>query len=245
MSLSAYLAQATGDAKYTQAAYAAGSWIARANTNAAGLPLDTINGRTCARSDASWVFTYNAGKYVEGLTALYGATRNSSLLAECVSRPGLRAGAEADGCVRATDVAAAGVRAGPWQRADGVITEGAHPDKVDDSAYFKCACCPCVRTAHAHRATAVWVRALNELFRATTNAQLRTLLHSYLVVQVRAPGSECVCMRLTTAQYNALLGLAANGTSYSSAWAGPAQAFTAWGQAAALDNLVVGITSTT
>jgi predicted alpha-1,6-mannanase (GH76 family) len=90
MSLSAYLAQATGSAKYTQAAYAAGSWIARANTNAAGLPLDTINGRTCVRSDASWVFTYNAGKYVEGLTALYGATKNSSLLAECVLHPVLR-----------------------------------------------------------------------------------------------------------------------------------------------------------
>jgi predicted alpha-1,6-mannanase (GH76 family) len=97
MSLSAYLAQATGAAKYTQAAYAAGGWIARANTNAAGLPLDTINGRTCARSDASWVFTYNAGKYVEGLTALYGATRNSSLLAECVSPCCARAGTETDG----------------------------------------------------------------------------------------------------------------------------------------------------
>jgi hypothetical protein len=52
--------------------------------------------------------------------------------------------------------------------------------------------------------------------------------------------------RLTIVQYNAMLDLAANGTSsYSSAWAGPPQAFTAWGQAAALDNLVVGITSTT
>jgi hypothetical protein len=104
---------------------------------------------------------------------------------------------------------------------------------------------PACRLLLLTRLTAVWVRALNELFRATPNAQLRTLLHSYLVVQVRALGFERVGMRLTTAQYNALLGLAANGTSYSSAWAGPSQAFTAWGQAAALDNLVVGITSTT
>jgi hypothetical protein len=32
---------------------------------------------------------------------------------------------------------------------------------------------------------AVWVRALNELFRTATNSQLNILLHSYLVVQVR------------------------------------------------------------
>lgn len=73
-----------------------------------------------------------------------------------------------------------------------------------------------------------FVRALNELFRTTQNRDLGTLLHSYLVVQ-----------------YNAILELAANGSTYSSAWAGPAQGYTGWGQAAALDNLVSGITSTT
>ncbi|KAI0780123.1 glycoside hydrolase family 76 protein [Fomes fomentarius] len=73
-----------------------------------------------------------------------------------------------------------------------------------------------------------FVRALNELFRSTQNRDLGTLIHSYLVVQ-----------------YNAILELAANGSTYSSAWAGPAQGYTGWGQAAALDNLVSGITSTT
>jgi hypothetical protein len=85
MTLSAYLAQATKNPKYATAAYAAGNWIKHANTNAAGLPLDTIAGDSCTRSPANWVFTYNAGKYVEGLTALYGATKNSSLLTEWVS----------------------------------------------------------------------------------------------------------------------------------------------------------------
>jgi hypothetical protein len=42
-----------------------------------------------------------------------------------------------------------------------------------------------------------------------------------------------------------MLELAANGTTYSSAWNGPPQNFTPWGQAVALDNLVAGITSTT
>jgi hypothetical protein len=42
-----------------------------------------------------------------------------------------------------------------------------------------------------------------------------------------------------------MLELGARGSAYSSSWAGPSQAFTAWGQAAALDNLVVAITSTT
>ncbi|RDX51561.1 endo-1,6-alpha-mannosidase [Lentinus brumalis] len=73
-----------------------------------------------------------------------------------------------------------------------------------------------------------YVRALNEVFMTTNNAALGTLIHSYLVVQ-----------------YNAILELAANGSTYSSSWAGPPQGYTGWGQAAALDNLVSAITSTT
>ncbi|KAL0063493.1 hypothetical protein AAF712_009587 [Marasmius tenuissimus] len=41
--------------------------------------------------------------------------------------------------------------------------------------------------------------------------------------------------------YNALLDLAANGTTYSAAWKGPPQGFTSWGQLAALDVLVSAI----
>jgi hypothetical protein len=54
--LSAYLAEATGDAKYTTAAKAAGTWI-RSYRNSAGLVLDSIDAKTCQLSDASWVFT--------------------------------------------------------------------------------------------------------------------------------------------------------------------------------------------
>jgi hypothetical protein len=57
MAMSAYLAQATGDSKYTTAAYAAGNWIKNANKNSAGLVLDTINGQDCTRSDPGWLFT--------------------------------------------------------------------------------------------------------------------------------------------------------------------------------------------
>jgi hypothetical protein len=46
--------------------------------------LDTINGQDCTRSDAGWLFTYNSGKYVEGLTALYQVTKDSSLMTEYV-----------------------------------------------------------------------------------------------------------------------------------------------------------------
>jgi hypothetical protein len=50
----------------------------------------------------------------------------------------------------------------------------------------------------------------------------------------------------TYAQFNALVDLAASGDAYSSAWHGPAQSFTSWGQLAALDVLVsaVGVTPT-
>jgi hypothetical protein len=67
----------------------------------------------------------------------------------------------------------------PWQGSNGVITEGASPSSNDDGIYFK----------------SVWVRALNELFRANNDqSALAILIHSYLDVQVRlcAP-SDCAC----------------------------------------------------
>ncbi|KAG6841183.1 hypothetical protein C0991_000980 [Blastosporella zonata] len=42
-------------------------------------------------------------------------------------------------------------------------------------------------------------------------------------------------------QYNALLDLAANGSTYSSDWHGPPQAFSTWGQLASLDVFVAAI----
>lgn len=46
-------------------------------------------------------------------------------------------------------------------------------------------------------------------------------------------------------QYNALLDLAANGSTYSANWHGPAQGFTTWGQLAALDPLTAAISANT
>ncbi|KAI0750296.1 glycoside hydrolase family 76 protein [Daedaleopsis nitida] len=194
-SLSAYLAQQSGSATYQNAATAAGNWIKNANKNAAGLVLDTIHPNDCSRSPADWLFTYNSGKYVEGLVALYATTKDSSLMTE------------------ATNVAAAGMKNAPWQGSNGVITEGASPNSNGDGVYFK----------------SVWVRALNELFRANNDQSgIAILAHSYIDVQ-----------------YNAVLELAANGSTYSSSWPGPPQGFTGWGQAAALDVLVSAITANT
>jgi hypothetical protein len=57
MTLSAYLAQTTGNDTYTQAATAAGNWIKNANKNSAGIVLDTIDGQSCTRSPDNFIFT--------------------------------------------------------------------------------------------------------------------------------------------------------------------------------------------
>jgi hypothetical protein len=75
----------------------------------------------------------------------------------------------------------------------------------------------------------IWIRALNELFKANNDqSPIAILTHSYIDVQ-----------------YNGVLDLAANGSTYSSAWNGPPQGFTTWGQAAALDVLVAAISANT
>jgi hypothetical protein len=56
-SLSAYLAQEKGDAKFKDAAISAGNWIRTANKRADGLVLDTIHGDDCERSPPNFLFT--------------------------------------------------------------------------------------------------------------------------------------------------------------------------------------------
>jgi hypothetical protein len=75
----------------------------------------------------------------------------------------------------------------PWQGTNGVITEGASPSSNNDGVYFKCNLLitteACVLTRVA---TAVWIRALNELFRANNDqSSIAILAHSYIDVQVR------------------------------------------------------------
>ncbi|PPQ91191.1 hypothetical protein CVT25_001207 [Psilocybe cyanescens] len=122
--LSAYLFETTSDPKYLSAATLSASWlkahnIASSSSSNPGILLDTEDGATCARSPASWLFTYNSGKFVEGLSVLAGVTGNSEWSQ-----------------LMLTTVAAA-VKNAPWQGSNGIITEGASTDSNNDSVGFK------------------------------------------------------------------------------------------------------------
>ncbi|KAJ6568429.1 hypothetical protein DFH09DRAFT_1313876 [Mycena vulgaris] len=71
-----------------------------------------------------------------------------------------------------------------------------------------------------------YIEGLNALAAVTGDSQWTTLtlIHSYDDVQ-----------------YNALIDLVATGSTYSSNWHGPPQAFTSWGQLAALDVMTSNI----
>ena len=69
-STSALLAEITGDSKYTKAAILSAQWIKAHNINANGIVLDSVNGHDCSRSPSNWLFTYNSGKFIEGLSVL-------------------------------------------------------------------------------------------------------------------------------------------------------------------------------
>lgn len=73
-SLSAHLAEITGNSTYTNAAIASANWIKNLNLGTNNIVLDTVNANTCARSPSNWLFTYNSGKYVEGLSILAAVT---------------------------------------------------------------------------------------------------------------------------------------------------------------------------
>ncbi|KAG6811076.1 hypothetical protein H0H92_009104 [Tricholoma furcatifolium] len=185
MTVSANLAEITGDSKYTDAAIAAANWIQNLNMNNS-IVLDTIDASDCSRSPSTWLFTYNTGKFIEGLSVLSDVTGDSSWNTLMV------------------DTIAVAVKSSDWEGSDGVITEGVSLDSDNDDVGFK----------------AVFIRGLNEAYRRNTdNTDLATLISSYI-------------------NYNAILGLAANGSTYSSDWEGPAEPYTAWGQLAALDVLV-------
>ncbi|KNZ72534.1 Mannan endo-1,6-alpha-mannosidase DCW1 [Termitomyces sp. J132] len=193
MTLSATLAEITKDVKYTNAAIASANWIKSLNINGNNIVLDTINGHDCTRSASDWLFTYNSGKFIEGLSVLADVTGDSQWRTLMIN------------------IVAAAVKSGAWQGSDGIITEGVSTTSDNDGVGFK----------------AVFIRGLNEAYtRNPSNQDLRTLIHSYINVQ--ASQSE---------------NFAANGSTYSSNWHGPPQAFTAWGQLAALDVMVSAISA--
>jgi hypothetical protein len=76
-STSALLAEITGDSKYTKAAILSAQWIKAHNINADGIILDSVNGHDCTRSPSNWLFTYNSGKFIEGLSVLASVTKDS------------------------------------------------------------------------------------------------------------------------------------------------------------------------
>ncbi|KAJ3977497.1 endo-1,6-alpha-mannosidase [Lentinula raphanica] len=193
--LSAFLAETTSNATYKNAAILSAQWIQNLQISDSGIVLDGVNAVDCTRTPASWLFTYNSGKYLEGLSVLKditGAANWKSLM---------------------TNITAAAVKSPVWQGSNGIITEGASTTSDNDGVGFK----------------AIFIRGLEEVnARSLDNSNLQTLIESYIDVQ-----------------YNALLDLAANGTSYSPSWPGPAQQFTSWGQMAALDVMVSVVNSTT
>jgi len=191
MTLSAFLAEATGNDTYTNAAILSAEWIQRLQINSDSIVLDSVDGEDCTRSASSWLFTYNSGKYIEGLSVLKDVTKNSTWT------------------TLMTTIAAAAMKTPDWQGSNGIITEGASPKSNNDGVGFK----------------AVFIRGLDEVsVRSSGNSALQILIHSY-----------------TDVQYNALLELANNGTSYSSSWTGPPTAFATWNQLPALDVMVTAI----
>ncbi|TRM68594.1 glycoside hydrolase family 76 protein [Schizophyllum amplum] len=190
--LSAFLGEATGESRFIDAAIRSANWIKNVNMNSDYLVLDTVHATDCTRSPDNWLFTYNSGKYLEGLNVLADVTGDDAWKSLAVN------------------VANAAMKTSAWQGSNGVITEGASPNENNDGVGFK----------------SILLRALDETYnrRGGDNESLRILIHSYVCVQ-----------------FNALLELAADGNNYSSAWAGPAQGFTTWGQMAALDVFVAAI----
>lgn len=120
LTLSAYLASASGgSATYLNPAIAAATWIKNHNLNSNNIVLDTVNAHDCSKSPDSWTFTYNTGKFIEGLAVLADVS-GSSQWRDLM-----------------TTVVAAATKNAPWQGSDGIITEAAGDTSNNDNAGFK------------------------------------------------------------------------------------------------------------
>jgi len=119
LTLSAYLAEITKDPKYKDASVLSAKWIEAHNIAPNKILLDSESAADCSRSPASWIFTYNTGKFVEGLSVLYDVTADNSwnqLMLEIV---------------------AAAVKNTAWQETNGIIKEGSDNTKNNDGIGFK------------------------------------------------------------------------------------------------------------
>lgn len=120
LTLSAYLAEASGGSKtYLDPAIAAAKWIKTHNINSNNIILDSVNAHDCGRSPADWRFTYNSGKFIEGLSVLVSITRDSAWKDLMVN------------------TVAAATKSAPWQGKDGIITEASDATSNNDGVGFK------------------------------------------------------------------------------------------------------------
>ncbi|OJA11364.1 hypothetical protein AZE42_05158 [Rhizopogon vesiculosus] len=119
VNLSAYLTSATGNITYNNAAILSANFIKTSNMNSGGLILDSIDAQDCTRSPSDWLFTYNSGKYIEGLSVLASVTGNSSWTSLLV------------------DIVAVATKATAWEGSNGIITEGADITEDNDDVGFK------------------------------------------------------------------------------------------------------------
>ncbi|EJD35438.1 hypothetical protein AURDEDRAFT_154866, partial [Auricularia subglabra TFB-10046 SS5] len=103
--LSAYLAEATKDPKYVEAAKNAYEFVmAHLMKEDPNIPIDTLMMADCAVHD--WIFTYNTGKFVEGATVLS------------------RVSGDAKYKEQALKTVVDAVKKGKWNDEQGRITEG-------------------------------------------------------------------------------------------------------------------------
>ncbi|KAG0696120.1 endo-1,6-alpha-mannosidase [Suillus ampliporus] len=119
IALSAYLASTTRNDTYTDAAILSANFIKTTNMNSGNLVLDTVDAEDCTRSSPSWLFTYNSGKYIEGLSILASVTGDYSWTSLML------------------DIVAAATKAPAWEGSDGIITEGADVTEDNDGVGFK------------------------------------------------------------------------------------------------------------
>ncbi|KAG2341871.1 endo-1,6-alpha-mannosidase [Suillus weaverae] len=153
--LSAHLAATTRNSTYTHAAILSATFIKATNMNSGDLVLDTINAQDCTRSSSSWLFTYNSGKYIEGLSVLAFVTGDASWTSLMM------------------EVVAAATKAPVWEGSDGIITEGADVTEDNDGVGFKAVL---IRGLAEAWSCNIGNTALRTLIRSYTDVQYNALL---------------------------------------------------------------------
>ncbi|KZV98357.1 Six-hairpin glycosidase [Exidia glandulosa HHB12029] len=164
--LSAYLAEATGEKKYTTAAQRAFTYITdHLILKDKAIPGDGLGLGSCKKNN--WVFTYNTGKFVEGAIILSHITKDAKYKSAALA-------AIIDGVKHTKN----------WQNEKGEIKEGqdGDPKKGNDGRQFKVF--TFFRAGGGGERGAIYIRALTEVARREyQNKELRALLKAYINIQ--------------------------------------------------------------